>query len=308
MHDCDVFCLNALPVLPTIGTINWRALRGQKPLANKEKFLALPHPLLATLVGLIDGDGYIAVNAQNGYVAISLVIGLDVADHAMLLQLQAQLGFGRVTGPVRNKDGTTTVKLIFSKTELQELLLPLMVHHNLFFLTATRRQQFNKLMYAIANGITRYADMPGTYPESALQPALPTTAAGYANLHFFNFWLIGFTVAEGSFLVKANGEACFQLKQRPHPVLFAAFQLVFKTRRKITVEFAANANGASSNNGVRVAEYHQFAISSKNDVQTVVNFFNDPAHNPYLMGAKRKKYYAWLAYLQQSKQYQNVQF
>jgi hypothetical protein len=59
-----------------------------------------------------------------------------------------------------------------------------------------------------------------------------------------------------------NNDGCFQLKQRVHTNLFEAFKLVFfgsaTTNRKID----------TTNN------YNQFGVSSKSDVQKVINFFS----------------------------------
>jgi len=63
--------------------------------------LTIPHPFLAQLAGLIDGDGYIAITKTiKGYISISLVIGLDIRDIELLKTLQATLGLGRISNPV----------------------------------------------------------------------------------------------------------------------------------------------------------------------------------------------------------------
>jgi hypothetical protein len=66
-------------------------------------------------------------------------------------------------------------------------------------------------------------------------------------------------MSEGSFFVKKNNDGCFQLKQRVHVMLFEAFKLVFETSRKIETE-----------KGI----YNQFSVSSKADIQKVINFFS----------------------------------
>ena len=73
----------------------------------------------------------------------------------------------------------------------------------------------------------------------ALAPARPRSVAGQG--------------------VKNNNDGCFQLKQRVHVLLFEALKLVFKTSRKITTEKDL---------------YNQFSVSSKADIQTVINFFS----------------------------------
>lgn len=178
-----------LSVLPTIGSINWKNMRGQKPLNDKSQYLKIPFSFLATLAGLIDGDGYIAItHAAKGYVRISLVISLDIADELMLHSIRNTLGFGRIAGPFVSANGSTKIKLIFSRTELQELLFPLLQHHGIFFLTETRRQQFNLAMYIITNQITQINAIPSSgVPVSPLLPLLPSLAAGYLELSFFAY-------------------------------------------------------------------------------------------------------------------------
>jgi p-aminobenzoyl-glutamate transporter AbgT len=79
---------------------------------------------------------------------------------------------------------------------------------------------------------------------------LPNTAEGYTLLPFFLNWIIGFTIAEGSFFNKNNGDFCFSLTQRSHYLLFEAFKLVFNTIVKVYKD----------------SDYDTFSVSSKKDV------------------------------------------
>lgn len=81
-------------------------------------------------------------------------------------------------------------------------------------------------------------------------------------------------MSEGSFFVKSNNDACFQLKQRLHPVLFEGFKLVFETNRKIENDKEL---------------YNQFSVSSKGDIQKVINFFSFSGLHP-LIGLKYIQY------------------
>ena len=104
-------------------------------------------------------------------------------------------------------------------------------------------------------------------------------------------WVVGFTEAEGSFLVKSNQDACFQIKQRSHKELFEAFQLLFDTNRGI---------------GTELNQYMQFSVSSKKDIQSVINFFS---HGPVsLMGYKQTQYLDWIEYLKKSTRYSKLTF
>lgn len=82
-------------------------------------------------------------------------------------------------------------------------------------------------------------------------------------------------MSEGSFFVKNNNDGCFQLKQRVHAMLFEAFKLVFETNRKITTDKNT---------------YNQFSVSSKADIQRVINFFSFSGYHP-LVGLKGIQYF-----------------
>jgi hypothetical protein len=189
--------------------------------------------------------------------------------------------------PVKNKDGTRMVYLIFNRTDLQEVLFPLFVYHSIFFLTSVRRAQYDLALYVMTNGLIKYTQIPESVPTSPLLNGLPLNASDYLLLPFFTCWVVGFTMAEGSFLVKNNQDACFQLRQRAHVDLFQAFQLLFNTNRKISLEDN---------------KYMQFSVSSKKDIQTVINFFS---HGPVraghpLLGYKQTQYLAWIQHLKNS--------
>lgn len=81
-------------------------------------------------------------------------------------------------------------------------------------------------------------------------------------------------MSEGSFFIKTNNDGCFQLKQRLHVNLFEPFKLVFKTNRKIDTEKEL---------------YNQFGVSSKPDIQKVINLFSFSGLHP-LVGLKGIQY------------------
>ena len=99
-------------------------------------------------------------------------------------------------------------------------------------------------------------------------------------------------MSEGSFFIKKNNDGCFQLKQRVHVMLFEAFKLVFNTNRKIDTEKFL---------------YNQFSVSSKADIQTVINFFSFSGLHP-LIGLKGIQYLKWLTNLRNSSRYSNLNY
>lgn len=141
-------------------------------------------------------------------------------------------------------------------------------------------------MYILLNNIVRYADIPLTVPT--LCP-LPTTASEYVLLPFFTNWIVGFTIAEGSFLVKTVGDFFFTLTQRSHPLLFDAFKLVFNANTKI------DTHGG----------YMKFAVSSVKDLTTVVNFFSFSGLHP-LVGLKADSYNTWINRMKHTKRFNSV--
>lgn len=274
-----------LSLLPVIGTVNSKAANKIKLRTEKEKLEALKisKSFLAMLVGLIDGDGYIAITkTPKDYIRIDLVISLDLRDLDLLNYIHSVLKVGRINKyPKLN-----LVKLTISRTDLQTILFPLFIYHNLYFLTETRRAQYDKVLFILQSNLKKYSELPGEFP---VYNNLPVTASGYSELDFFKNWTVGFTMAEGSFLMKNNKDICFSLKQRTHELLFEAFKILFDTKVKIN-----NFNG-----------YSQFMVSSIKDIQTVVNFFSFSDLHP-LVGYKLTQYKVWLNQIQEHPRYRNI--
>lgn len=307
--------LNAaiVTVLPTIGTVNKHALKkGKKIRLDKQEFLSIPYQFLAFIVGLIDGDGYIQVTrSTKGFITIKLVITIHLEDLSTLEYIHSVLKLGKIT--INRDHKSPNCSLRISRTELQEVLFPLLLHHGIFFLTEVRRAQFNLAMFILKEELKIYDQIPdfkdfsgtptapanaslavsrGKSKEIPLYFELPKTALDYLNLHFFKNWLVGFTQAEGSFCVKANNDGCFKLKQRIHVLLFEAFKLIFKTSQKIETEKCM---------------YNQFTVSSKKDIQAVINFFSFSGYHP-LIGLKCTQYLKWLTTLRNSYRYSKLNF
>jgi hypothetical protein len=273
--------------LNTIGSVNVKGLRGQKTRSEEDKAYALniPYSFLSMLMGLIDGDGYISITNSNGYIRIQLIISLDISELNLLNYIQSVLKIGRVNV----YPNFNNVKYTISRVDLQEILFPLIIFHNLFFLTDTRRSQFNLAFYILQNNLNMFSNITNLKVPSF--NTLPTTALDYTLLPFFLNWIVGFTISEGSFYNKNNGDFCFSLRQRSHFNLFEAFKIVFNTQVKIYND----------------TEYLMFVVSSKKDIQTVVNFFSSSNLHP-LLGNKLIQYNKWLEGLKNSTRYCNIQF
>ena len=280
-----------LTVLSTIGTVSPHALKkGKQIRLNKNEYLSLPYQFISFLVGLIDGDGYIQITkTTKGFITMKLVIGLGLDDLSTLEHIHSVLKLGKIT--ICKDHLNPNCKLIINKTDLQEVVFPLLIHHNIFFLTNTRRNQFELAMYILKNNLKHFKNIPNINDISNTFN-LPETASDYLNLKFFRNWVVGFTNAEGSFLIKSNNDGWFQLKQRTHIQLFEAFKLLFDTNRKI---------------GIEMDRFVQFSVSSKNDIQKVIDFFSFSGLHP-LIGLKSIQYFRWLTNLQNSYRYRNLNF
>lgn len=275
--------------LPTIGTVHKNALKKFHKLFNKEEYLSIPSSFLGFLVGFIDGDGYIQISkTAKGFIAIKLVISLHLDDISTLEYIKSVLKLGKLNiyKDLRNP----RCKLVINRTELQEVLFPLLIEKKIFFLTNTRADQFNLAMYILKNDIKLFNQISNVNKVPAVFNT-PTNPTDYTMLDFFYNWIVGFTVAEGSFFIKSNKDGCFQLKQRLHANLFEAFKLIFNTNRKITI----------NNN------YSQFSVCSKTDIQKIINFFSFSGLHP-LVGLKYIQYMKWINNLRKSSRYGELNF
>ena len=285
--SCLVYKGNSFPVLATIGTVSTQALKKVRS-NDKKEYLSIPYKFIAFLVGLIDGDGYIQITkTTKGFIAIKLIICLSLEDISSLEYIYSVLKIGKLQ--IYRDLKNPICKLVISKTDLQEVIFPLLIHHNIYFLTESRRAQFDLAMLIFKNNLKLFNQI-SHYNKVPTVFELPKTSLEYLSLAFFKNWLVGFTNAEGSFCIKKNNDACFQLKQRIHLQLFEAFKLLFNTKRKILLE---------------KNKYIQFSLSSKNDIQKVINFFSFSGLHP-LIGQKSIQYFKWLTNLQNSYRYKNL--
>lgn len=275
-------------VLPIIGTPYSKSRINRSKWLSESEYLSIPKSFLAFLAGFIDGDGTISIMTRKSHlVTMQLTISIHLEDLAILNYIQSVLKIGRIYTYSNRK--SPTVQLIFNRTELHEILFPLFLRHEIFFLTETRRAQYNMAIHILKNNISYSTDLPSVAP---VFNELPTTAEGYVKLAFFTNWIVGFACAEGSFLIKKNNDGCFQLKQRLHLLLFEAFRLVFNTTRKINIHQDL---------------YAQFGVSSRADIQRVINFFSFSG-NHSLVGLKNIQYTVWLENLRNSQRYSKLNF
>jgi hypothetical protein len=281
-----------LSSLPIIGTVHKNALKKGKnnTRLEKQEYINIPSSFLAFFAGLVDGDGYIQITkTTKGFITMKLVISLHLEDLSTLQYINSVLKVGKLN--IYRDNRSPTCKLVINRTDLQEIVFPLFMYNNLYFLTETRRNQFNLAMHILKNDIRTFDEVSSIENVPAFFE-LPKTPSDYTKLPFFRNWIVGFAMSEGSFFVKTNNDGCFQLKQRIHTNLFEAFKLVFYTNRKIETEKGL---------------YNQFGVSSKSDIQNVIKFFSFSGLHP-LVGLKGIQYIKWLNSLHASKRYNSLNF
>ena len=87
--------------------------------------------------------------SKKDYVNFNLTISIHLDDIATLNYIQSVLKLGTLyTYPDRK---SPCCRLIFNRTELQEIVFPLLLYHRIFFLTENRRSKFNLAMYLLNN-------------------------------------------------------------------------------------------------------------------------------------------------------------
>ena len=178
-------------ILPTIGNVHKNALKKFNKILNKRDYISIPSSFLAFLTGLIDGDGYIQITkTTKGFITMKLVISLQLEDISTLEYIHSTLKLGKLN--VYKDIRSPSCKLVINRTELQEILFPLLIHNNIFFLTETRINQFNLAMHILKKDIKMYDEIPSRDNiEDVFK--LPEDAKSYTLIHFFKNWIVGFT-------------------------------------------------------------------------------------------------------------------
>jgi len=185
--DAFIFKDTLLSVLPTVGTVSPQALKKGKKLRveaeSKIKYLSIPYQFIAFLAGFIDGDGYIQITrTTKGFIAIRLAIILSLEDLSTLVYIHSVLKLGRLT--ISRDIKNPTCSIIINRTDLQEIVFPLLIHHGIFFLTETSRAQFDKALFIFKNDIKLY-DLVPNIKEIPTEYKLPITPFDYLELAFF---------------------------------------------------------------------------------------------------------------------------
>lgn len=181
-----------------------------------------------------------------------MVIRLHNRDEALLRHITNVLGVGSISA----LDSKNQTRLIFSKKDLVSVIIPLIKLYNLKFLTFNRVKQYALLTHIVENNIVHWDNVDST----ALKESTIPTSSDLVNFDFFRDGVVGFTMGEGSFGLKVNGSAFYQIKQKgvENYEVIKAICLVVANREAKPIKADA-------------ADAYQLTLSSKVDVQKVVD-------------------------------------
>lgn len=252
---------------------------------------------MAMFMGFIDGDGYFDIGEQKQYnkitktlvkstIRIRLASNVNVRDISSLEYFVKVLGVGKISNM---SAGREQVRVIFSKKDLVTVILPLIKLYNLQFLTSQRVKQFALVNYILENSITHWDNVQFKQPEF-----VGISAHDMVKLDLFGDWLVGFTMAEGSFGIKAAGSAFYQLKQTGDDNVDLLKAACLKITGREAYAMKADTVGS-----------YQLSLSSKTDIEKVVYFFSSSSYHT-LYGYKLSQYKLWLTTLKNSSRYSNI--
>lgn len=254
---------------------------------SKIKDNNLDYNLLALIVGFIDGNGYLRITSKSkNYIYISLVVNLHEKNKDLLDYFQTVLQIGRVYY-ITPKKGNKLVRWEINKTEIINKLIPLLENYNIKFLTINRQNQYYLIKYIIDYKLIDYSEIINNKELITNYINSQIIYNNFKNLNYFCYWLVGFTMAEGSFLIKKNSDICFQLTQKYNYNLMNDILKLLDSNKDLYIN---------------QDKYIQILLSSKSDIQKVINFFS----NYELLGDKKLSYDNWLVNILKSKRYKNL--
>ena len=246
--------------------------------------------LIEIFVGILDGDGYFDIGAQKQYnssntakstIRIRLGINLHQSDLGLLELLQTKLGVGKINF----SKSKNQYRLVLFKADILNVIYPYLIKNNIEFLTYNRRKQFFLLKYIIENNITHWEDIDLEKINNLFQET--NKQIGFTDilkLPYFNNWLVGFTVAEGSFHIKKIGSAHYSIVQSGHE----NYNLI-----KAIHYFIKGSSSFDHKINPEDSKVYRVSFSSKVDLTFIMNFFD----KNLLLGLKKIQYDKWRSYV-----------
>ena len=257
---------------------------------NINKFLGI-------FIGLIDGDGYIEIGPQKQYSTNSnskyhtqstirsrIVLRL----HAKYLELLNLFANILKIGKIDELKSKNQYRLIIHKTDTFNIIYPFLVgqltNNNIEFLNYNRRKQFFLLKYIIENNLKYWEDINlNKINNLFVESNKKLEFTDIINLPYFNNWLLGFTVAEGSFHIKARGMAHFSIVKSDieNSPIIKAIHYFIKGPESLNYHIKPENS-----------KVYRISFSSKKDLNFIINFCDNN-----FLGLKKLQFDNWKAYI-----------
>ena len=239
-------------------------------------------------IGVLDGDGYIEIGPQKQYsknpnyqpkstIRSRIVLRLHKRDKELLELFKNTLKIGKID-ELKTKN---QYRLIISKTEIVNVIYPFLINNNIEFLVFNRRRQFFLLKYIIENNIKHWEDVDLNKIDRLFNKKNKKFEfVDIIKLPYFNNWLVGFTMAEGSFHIKAKGYAHYSIVQSG----IENSQII-----KAIHYFIKGPDSFDHQIKPENSKVYRISFSSKKDLSFIINFFDKNT----LLGYKKLQYDNW---------------
>jgi len=263
--------------------------------ATKNKDIS-PKVLIEKFIGLLDGDGYFDIGSQKQYnknrknnpkstIRIRLGINLQFKDKELLEFFKNRLG----TGKIDYSKSKEQFRLILYKKDILKVIYPYLQKNNIEFLTYNRRKQYFLFKYILENDIKHWEslnleEINNLFIKSNKQLYF----SDIINLPYFKNWLVGFTIAEGSFHIKSNGRAHYSIVQSKHEnsQIIKAIHYFIKGPEYLNHQIKPSLWEESE-------KIYRISFSSKKDLLLIIEFFE----NNKLLGLKKLQFDNWKSFI-----------
>ena len=244
--------------------------------------------LMEILIGFLDGDGYFDIGPQKQYnknpnnkpkstIRIRLGVNLQYSDKDLLELIVKKLGIGKIN----YSKSKNQCRLIFYQKDILNVIYPYIISNNLNFLVFNRRKQFFLYKYILENKIVHWENINlEKINKLFIESNKKLGFKDIINLPYFYNWLVGFTIAEGSFHIKAIGTYHYSIVQSG----IENYQII-----KAIHYFIKGAESLNYEIKPENSKVYRISFSSKKDLKFIIDFFE----NNNLLGLKKIQYDNW---------------
>lgn len=267
-----------------------RKLALKRKISTKINLFKVHKILLEKFIGVLDGDGYIEIGPQKQYnssntakstIRIRIVLRLHKDDKELLTLFMTNLKIGRLD----ELKSVNQYRLILFKTDILNVIYPYLQSSNVEFLNYNRRKQFFLLKYIIENNITHWENIDLEKINILFeQTNKKFSFTDILKLPYFKNWLVGFTIAEGSFHIKSIGSAHYSIVQSGHE----NYNLI-----KAIHYFVKGSSSFDHKINPEDSKVYRVSFSSKVDLTFILKFFD----KNQLLGLKKIQYDKWRSYV-----------